>query len=186
MMDQARQVLHSVIPATQWAMQYLNKSAQDFSTGFNGTPGEGVNSGNGMQSLGDSVANATPAGQVDHAGVSAMSHMLPLALGLSRGDAAAKFGNALRGANKMLDMPVHPDDIKEIAPALERILSTPESNANYFVNQLPQDHAQISQIAEAYMPGAVKQAGNDPVKVAQQLLQRIIEDRQVYGSGIPK
>src|SRR3954465_12799349 len=107
-MDQARSILNSYIPATQWAMNYLNNNithpiqqgAQDFSKGFNGTPGQGVMSDNPLQSLGDSVANATPTGQEAHA--------LPLALGLV-GKGSTSFGNALRTAGKAINrfnMPV--------------------------------------------------------------------------------
>lgn len=175
-MDQARSVLNSYIPATQWAMDYLNNNitrpvqqgAQDFQTGFNGQPGQGVMSNNSMQSLGDSVANATPTG--------AEAHAMPLALGIL-GKGSAKFGSALANAQKGFNIPVHPDDVKELSPIIERLL-THSDNPNYFINQLPQDHKVLGPVAEHYLPGVTKALKNDPVQIAQALLNRIIIDRK--------
>lgn len=54
---------------------YDKSAAGEFMKGFFGAPGEGVNSNKPLQSLGDSVANATPGGHE----VSQLPHILPIA-----------------------------------------------------------------------------------------------------------
>lgn len=179
-MDQARNILNSYIPATQWAMNYLNNNitqpaqqgVKDFQTGFNAPPGQGVNSNNAMQSLGDSVANATPTG--------AEVHAMPLALGLV-GKSAPKFGAALRNAGKALqgtEYNVAPKIVQSLSPVLERLLSADPNNAHYAINQQPHDAAAVLPVAEHYMPGITEHFKNDPVQIAKALLTRILEERQ--------
>lgn len=106
----------------------------------------------------------------------AITQNLPTALTeLQPRDIIGRFANAK-------SMPIHPMDVADVSPALERVLQADPADANYAVTQLPQDHALIAQIAEHYMPGVVKTLGNNTMDIARALLQAIMVDR----TGIPK
>lgn len=191
-MDQARNILNSYIPATQWAMNYLNnnithpaqQAAGNFVKGINELPQDMPTNAGFAETTGNAVVNATPAGGAigdvsKGAHLFQNSHALPLALGLV-GNAAPKFGAALRNAGKALGgekYNVAPKIVESLNPVIERLLNTDPNNAHYAINQQPKDAAALIPIAEHYMPGVTQYFKNDPVQIAQALWHRIREER---------
>ena len=173
-MQQARQAIQ---PQTQNFMRLINSAAQQMNRPA--TANEVTAYNQYMQNLHNppkgAVANAMmnimPVGATENVASKALSNPYLR-------DALGQFATkGIQSAAKVLGE-VHPMDINEVAPALERLLSTPATNADYHIQDAPDDLKLISTVAEHYVPGVMKDLGHDPVAVAKALMARIMAGRK--------
>ena len=178
MWDQARQVLNSAIPATQWAMNAINNSVvKPFVKGYTTSPSEQnpqlefKNNADLAQSFGNFAANATPEGGIGAMGAHALPAMaaaLPI-VGLGMKDISV-IGKAM-----------HPEDVAEMQPVLERYLGN--DSLKYYQGLRNQDEQKIIANAGHYIgKEIIDKYSSQPVRIAQELLNRVMLDR----NWIPK